>query len=598
MDIFRFRNALVDNYSAYVRSFFTIRDQAILAEVQRSFEQGVLWPEVLIQLNPNFRTGRLIPELVKAGELDPLCERIFRREKSPANPTGKDLRLHSHQEEALLAARRGENYVLTTGTGSGKSLSYIVPIVDHVCRHGSGRGIQAIIVYPMNALANSQLGELEKFLESGLGGARPVSYRRYTGQEDDPERQAIIDSPPDILLTNYVMLELLLTRPYEQKLIAAAKGLRFLVLDELHTYRGRQGADVALLVRRLRDRVGATDLLCIGTSATMGGSDAPGGQQAEVSRVATLIFGSEVKPSNVIGETLEPATLGGNPSANELRTAILAPDPPGPREVERFRADPLARWVEATFGMTEKNGRLVRADPLPIAGPKGAAARLAGLTGIAADQCLAAIQRTLLTGYLCEHPVTSRPLFAFRLHQFISKGGTVYASLDHGSSPFASARPLLMPHPRHLPHRSPQGPNRPRQLPHQGPHPLPLRPTRRSPAHRHPLPQPARPAAGGCAVLSPGKNRSQTMSDLIPATPPGGGEFLFYQSDDGRIRLQVRLEGESVWLTQAQLSELFQRERSVITKHVRNVFEEGELEERAVCADFARTAADGEGNPY
>lgn len=83
------------------------------------------------------------------------------------------------------------------------------------------------------------------------------------------------------------------------------------------------------------------------------------------------------------------------------------------------------------------------------------------------------------------------------------------------------------------------------------------------------------------------------MSDLIPATTPPGGEFLFYQSDDGRIRLQVRLEDDSVWLTQAQLSELFQRERSVITKHISNVFEEGELEEQAVCAYFARTAADG-----
>ena len=84
------------------------------------------------------------------------------------------------------------------------------------------------------------------------------------------------------------------------------------------------------------------------------------------------------------------------------------------------------------------------------------------------------------------------------------------------------------------------------------------------------------------------------MNELIPEpTPPGGGEFLFYQSDDGRIRLEVRLEGESVWLTQKQLSELFQRERSVITKHIRNIIAEGELVERAVCANFARTAADG-----
>jgi hypothetical protein len=83
------------------------------------------------------------------------------------------------------------------------------------------------------------------------------------------------------------------------------------------------------------------------------------------------------------------------------------------------------------------------------------------------------------------------------------------------------------------------------------------------------------------------------MSDTIPTPGPGGGEFLFYQSEDGRIRLQVRLEAESVWLTQAQLSELFQRERSVITKHIRHIFEEGELVEQAVCANFARTATDG-----
>ena len=83
------------------------------------------------------------------------------------------------------------------------------------------------------------------------------------------------------------------------------------------------------------------------------------------------------------------------------------------------------------------------------------------------------------------------------------------------------------------------------------------------------------------------------MSDLIPTPMPGGGEFLFYQSEDGRIRLQVRLEAESVWLTQAQLAELFQRERSVITKHIRNIFEEGELVEQAACANYARTAEDG-----
>ena len=108
--------------------------------------------------------------------------------------------------------------MLTTGTGSGKSLAYIVPIVDTVLRAGPEPGIKAICVYPMNALANSQLGELEKFLCAGFPDRRgPVSFKRYTGQEDDEARRAIIADPPDILLTNYVMLELILTRPDERE---------------------------------------------------------------------------------------------------------------------------------------------------------------------------------------------------------------------------------------------------------------------------------------------------------------------------------------------------------------------------------------------
>lgn len=89
----------------------------------------------------------------------------------------------------MRTARAGHHYVLTTGTGSGKSLSYIIPIVDHVLRNGSGKGIQAMIVYPMNALANSQYGELEKFLCAGFPDGRgPVTFARYTGQEDDATR--------------------------------------------------------------------------------------------------------------------------------------------------------------------------------------------------------------------------------------------------------------------------------------------------------------------------------------------------------------------------------------------------------------------------
>src|SRR5438132_8602798 len=234
MNIFDFLDLLIGDYASYIKSFIQIRDPQINGFVRQKLQEGVLWPEPLIQLNPLFERGESIDELVAQGVLHRECSRIFRKDKSEDDDRGRPLRLHKHQSEAIRVARGGASYVLTTGTGAGKSLAYIIPIVDYVLRNGSGRGIQAIVVYPMNALANSQLKELEKFLLRGyLNRKGPVTFERYTGQESDEERQRIIANPPDILLTNYVMLELILTRATERRLIAP-KTLQFLVLDELH----------------------------------------------------------------------------------------------------------------------------------------------------------------------------------------------------------------------------------------------------------------------------------------------------------------------------------------------------------------------------
>jgi len=174
----------------------------VAARVQQAFDAQELWPEPLVQLNPAFAPGASVPDLVKADKLHALCADVFRHGKSESEH-GAPLDLYKHQVEAIDIARGGDNYVVTTGTGSGKSLTYIIPIVDHVLRHGSGKGIKAIIVYPMNALANSQAGELEKFLGFGFGGTPPVTYHRYTGQDDEETRRRIKENPPDILLTNY-----------------------------------------------------------------------------------------------------------------------------------------------------------------------------------------------------------------------------------------------------------------------------------------------------------------------------------------------------------------------------------------------------------
>ena len=318
--------------------------------------------------------------------------------------------------------------MLTTGTGSGKSLAYMIPIVDHVLRAGSGRGVQALVVYPMNALANSQIGELAKFL--GEPDSSPVSYARYTGQESEQQREQIRRNPPDVLLTNYVMLELILTRYIDRDLVGQLGQLRFLVLDELHSYRGRQGADVALLVRRLREASGSSLLACVGTSATLATGGSLEDRQQRLADVSCELFGAPVGPDDVIGETLQRVTPDLDWADGDCEAALAAAvgraEPPD-RFVE-FTADPLSSWLESTFGVRREDGRLVRAVPLPVDGPDGAAAVLSDLTGVAVDGCAAAIRAYLLGGQQVTDPETGNPAFAFRLHQFISRGDTVYAS--------------------------------------------------------------------------------------------------------------------------------------------------------------------------
>ena len=437
MDIFSLRAALVDDYKSFTSSFVQPREKRIAVFLEERLANADQWPDPWLSLNPSFATGGTPADLTKEGLLHPLCEQIFRVKRGPDDVGREPIVFHRHQRDAIEAARTGGSYALTTGTGSGKSLGYIVPIVDRVLRERaiSGAGVKAIVVYPMNALANSQVEELRKFLEFGFPpGQRPVSFERYTGQETPDDRRRILANPPDILLTNYVMLDLVLTRPDErQHLIASARGLRFLVLDELHTYRGRQGADVAMLVRRVRDACEAPEVQVVGTSATMASGGTAEARRRAVAEVASRLFGTEVAPDRVIGETLLRATTAGSldPTVLADRVRAVAADGAGARDdsYDALAGDPLAGWVEEAFGLAveEATGQLVRAAPARVA---DAAARLAAQTGVDAERCAVALERILLAGSRARHPVHGRPLFAFRLHQFISKGDNVFASVE------------------------------------------------------------------------------------------------------------------------------------------------------------------------
>jgi ATP-dependent helicase YprA (DUF1998 family) len=265
----------------------------------------LILPEPLIQFNPSFKVGGSIDELISRGILNKHIGYCF-----------KGWELFLHQTQAIEIGSRNESFVVTSGTGSGKSLTFLATIFNRILNEGVSRpGIKAVIVYPMNALINSQYNALNFFADEykrNSGENFPIRFGRYTGQENETERDALRENPPHILLTNYMMLELILTRNKESKIVQAMyDNLQFLVFDELHTYRGRQGSDVAMLIRRIKAQCINKKMVCIGTSATMAsGEGTVLEQRKEVAIVATKMFGQEVKWDNVVIESLRESFPG------------------------------------------------------------------------------------------------------------------------------------------------------------------------------------------------------------------------------------------------------------------------------------------------
>lgn len=430
IDIFSLRDTVIDEYKDFARSFTKIFAQDIKDQVEEVYAKEKYWPEPLIQINPNFQKARSIQDLVANSTLHPLCEKIFVAD-------GKPLSLYKHQEEAIALATQGNSYVVTTGTGSGKSLCFFIPLVNAVLKvkdKDKTPRTRAIIIYPMNALANSQREEIGKFLKDS-GTQSKLTVERYTGQESDEERKKIADNPPDILLTNFMMLELLMTRQDEvdRTVIANCHGLKFLVLDELHTYRGRQGADVALLVRRVRERLSPSELQCIGTSATMVSEGSQESKNQVVARTASKLFATHIHESHVVTETLLRATN------KELNAETVIPllgkaiDQNVPHNVsnKELSDNPLAVWVETNLGMEANDGVWVRAKPLTLS---EAVKRLSIQAERSEAKCKDALKNLLLVSNLSEISRTGsgsdRSFFAFKLHQFISGAGNAYATIE------------------------------------------------------------------------------------------------------------------------------------------------------------------------
>ena len=256
---------------------------------------------------------------------------------------------HAHQERAFerLGGRRKRSTLVATGTGSGKTECFLLPILDQCLRDSDAGGVKAILIYPMNALATDQAGRIARLIHGNDRLRGKVSAGLYIGEDRGKrrggetamsatsvvtDRAAMQDNPPDILLTNYKMLDYLLLRAEDQGVWQHnVRGtLRFVVVDEIHTFDGAQGTDLACLLRRLKRRLQVDDgsLCCVGTSATLGGPEAA----SQLLEYAAQVFGEPFDADGIIGEERLTAAqfLADSPLAHN--------DEPGP--TDRDRLDP------------------------------------------------------------------------------------------------------------------------------------------------------------------------------------------------------------------------------------------------------------------
>lgn len=431
-------------YRGYAEAFVKPENPVIRAYLEDAVEKGgLLWREPYVELRRELKRGAPLEELVREGLLHPDALRIFRQN---AHDTGSPpIHPYVHQVEAFRQARAGKNVVVATGTGSGKSFAFGLPVIDYALRmrDEGKRGTKAILVYPMNALANDQFRDLVLRLRgSRLSVALYTGETPHTPEEGEDRRRAlerelrledgaltevwrasreeIRRDPPDILLTNYVMLELILTRREDLSLFPAEhRGLlRFLVLDELHTYGGLKGADTALLIRRLKVHTGTEGTLqFIGTSATLEEKEGGGALN-----FASRIFGAPVEtliretyadapptpaaPQPPLGPVPEPkATEKGG--VEKLALAFLGTGETDPNELgQKLQGHPTLCWIRAQLGQGAKPlEELVNA--------------LADARGISPDDARRELLAFMSLAQYAEDD--GKPLLQLKLHGFYSQ---------------------------------------------------------------------------------------------------------------------------------------------------------------------------------
>lgn len=452
---------VVSGFLRYQLTTFPFADRDLHEQMRRllSLEETRRTPLLkgpYVSLSRAFREGAAIDQLAGEGLLHPHMVRVV------AYP-----RLYGHQELALRAICGGRTTVVSTGTGSGKTECFLYPVISHCLKErdaGAPAGIRAVFVYPMNALAEDQLGRMRELL-AGSGvtfgmyvGRTPQQKSDVTGQRlraqssqadyrsalarARAERRGTAVHPPEercsreemrttgqqprILLTNVKQLELLLTRGADVELFQGAD-LRFIVFDEAHTFTGAMGAETACLIRRLRAFCGrkTRDTVCVATSATLAD---PRGGEGEGREFATRFFGVDEDAVTVVREEYAP----------DLWSSVRkTPPAPGGSSVDHLKA--VLEAVEAS----EDGGALVAAAVQSLSGEtlSGPDWRLALYQSLAANELVFQLATILTCPCLLSDVVT-------RLGEAVGRevsAEEVLAWLALGAASRHDGRPLLRP---------------------------------------------------------------------------------------------------------------------------------------------------------
>lgn len=426
MNILSLYDRLKTSYKDYLGSFVSIKDERISEIVNESIHDETMWPDALVQFNPCFEQGLGVKDLIERGL-----------------PIHQDLSLffgqpfYKHQQEAIELGCQGKEFIVTSGTGSGKSRTFMATIFNYILlnKESCKEKTIAIIVYPMNALINSQFEELDRykkeFMEKSGSEESPFTFAKYTGQEDESTRQKIQNNPPNIILTNYMMLELLMTRAGKEESLRKCflENLHFLVFDELHIYRGMQRSDVSFLIRRIKAQASGK-VLCFGTSATMVANDTMSyhEQKEKVAEVASCIFGSDYAPEQIIDETLKASLPSTTYDVTLLRDSITS-QVPVKGNAETLMNYPTAIWLEQRIALRydRNEDKIFRGKPMSI---KEMAGKLHDETGVNVAKCEEHIRSVLEWCNNVNVNGQGPAILPYKIHQFIPQTGDVYATLN------------------------------------------------------------------------------------------------------------------------------------------------------------------------